>query len=110
MVTINRTDRELTRQILQQIDTLLKRGILPVSVDHLKHLRLQGDILEYLMTLKSEGLISGDLITIGAGGTPHRMTNIRLTYSGIKALGQHVDPNASNIKEWTHRPHTRKDD
>lgn len=88
MVTINGKNQELTRQLLQEIDMLLKSGTLPVSVDNLKHLRQQDDILEYLMILKSQGLISGDLITIGASGTPHRITNIRLTYLGIKALGQ----------------------
>ncbi|MGA9769533.1 MAG: hypothetical protein WBV94_10865 [Blastocatellia bacterium] len=79
-------DRELIQAILQEIDTLLKSGVLPVSVDHLRHLSPEGNMLEYLMTMKSEGLISGDLITIGVNTTPHRMTNIRLTYVGIRSL------------------------
>lgn len=79
-------DRELIHTILQEIDTLLKSGVLPVTVDHLKHLSQEGNMLEYLMVMKTEGLISGDLITIGVNTTPHRMTNIRLTYIGIRSL------------------------
>ena len=79
-------DRELIHSILQEIDTLLKNGVLPVSVDHLKHLAPEDNMLEYLMAMKTEGLISGDLITIGVNTTPHRMTNIRLTYVGIRSL------------------------
>ena len=82
------TDQQLTHRILREIDTLLKSGVLPVSVDHLNHLDQDGNILEDLMALKSEGLISGDLITIGVSNAPHRMTNIRLTYTGIRALAQ----------------------
>lgn len=57
-----------------------------MTVDHLKHVSPEGNMLEYLMTMKTEGLISGDLITIGVNTTPHRMTNIRLTYVGIRSL------------------------
>ena len=81
-------NQQLTHSILQEIDTLLKSGVLPVSVDHLSRLGQGGNILDYLMELKREGLISGDLITIGISSTPHRMTNIRLTYLGIRALAQ----------------------
>jgi hypothetical protein len=81
-------DKELTLAILREIDTLLKSGVLPVSVDHLKHLCPQGDALECLIAMKHEGLISGDLVTIGASSTPHRVTNIRLTYLGIRTLTQ----------------------
>lgn len=81
-------NQELIHAILREIDSLLKNGVLPVSVDHLKHLEENEDMLERLMAMKNEGLISGDLITIGAGSTPHRMTNIRLTYIGIRALAQ----------------------
>ncbi|HEY7546918.1 MAG TPA: hypothetical protein VID27_18645 [Blastocatellia bacterium] len=81
-------DQELMQTILQEIDALLKSGVLPVSLDHLKHLSQDADILECLMAMKKEGLISGDLITMSTSGTPHRMTNIRLTYLGIKSLRQ----------------------
>ena len=91
-------NQQLTYSILQEIDTLLKNGVLPVSVDHLKHLGQPGHILEYLIALKNEGLISGDLITIGVNGTPHRMTNIRLTYLGIRALAQPPNDKALDIK------------
>jgi hypothetical protein len=80
------TEQHLIQDILQEIDVLLKAGVLPVSVDHLKHLSADVDILECLIAMKKEGLISGDLITRSASGAPHRMTNIRLTYLGIKSL------------------------
>lgn len=80
-------DQELTKKMLQGIDSLLKQGVMPVNNTHLDHLIPEGEILNHLITLKAEGLISGDLITIGADRvTPHRMTNIRLTYIGIKRL------------------------
>lgn len=59
---------------------------LAVDSDHLKHIRQEGDILDYLVAMKSDGLIRGDLITGVASGKPQRMTNIRLTYSGTRAL------------------------
>jgi hypothetical protein len=110
MITVYRTDNELTLQILREIEILLMSRVMPVSVDHLGHLCRPGEILQYLMRLKSEGLISGDLITIGAGGTPHRITNIRLTYTGIKALGARKDPPASNTEEWADGRDTGKND
>lgn len=64
----------------------MTRGILPVHNGHLEHLSEEGKILEYLLFMKSEGLISGDLITRGANSLPYRITNIRLTYVGIRAL------------------------
>jgi hypothetical protein len=53
---------------------------------HLEHLCEEGKILEYLLSMKSGGLISGDLVTRGANSLPYRITNIRLTYAGIRAL------------------------
>ena len=80
-------DQELTRKTLQEIDSLLKQGVMPISNSHLKHLGSEAGMLSHLMGLKAEGLISGDLITVGAERVkPHRMTNIRLTYVGIKKL------------------------
>jgi hypothetical protein len=85
-------DQELTTQTLQEIDSLLKQGVRPVNNNHLKHLSREGGVLSYLIALKAEGLISGDLITIGADRVkPHRMTNIRLTYLGIKKLRSVMD-------------------
>ena len=72
--------------ILREIDAHLNRGVLPVHNDHLKHLSEEDDILEYLLYMKKERLISGDLVTRGANSTPYRMTNLRLTYVGIKTL------------------------
>jgi hypothetical protein len=82
------SDQELIQKILQEIDSLLKSGVLPVTLDHLKHLSREADILDLLIAMKKEGLISGDLVTVSASGAPHRMTNIRLTYLGIKSLRQ----------------------
>ena len=79
-------DRELIQNILQEIDTCRNEGVLPVGNDHLKHLCEEGEILEYLLFMRGERLIGGALVTRGASYTPHRMTNIRLTYLGIKAL------------------------
>ncbi len=79
-------EQKLIHTILQEIDGQLSRGILPVHNDHLKHLSEEGDILKYLLYMKKEGLISGDLVTKGVDSTPYRMTNIRLTYIGIKRL------------------------
>jgi len=103
-------NKELRSAILQEIDTLLKNGVLPVSTDHLKHLSQQGSILEHLMIMKNEGLISGDLVTIGTSSTPHRMTNIRLTYIGIRTLAQTSDEKVTTARESSHRPKAGKND
>lgn len=79
-------DQKLVHIILKEIDTHLTQGVLPVHNGHLEHLSEEGKILEYLLFMKSEGLISGDLITKGANSLPYRITNIRLTYVGIRAL------------------------
>jgi hypothetical protein len=79
-------DTKLIHTILQEINTCLSQGILPVNNDHLKHLFEEGNILEYLLIMKEKGLISGNLILKGVDKTPHRITNIRLTYLGIKTL------------------------
>jgi hypothetical protein len=83
---MNTLDQKLVHTILQEIDTHLNQGILPVHNGHLEHLCEEGNILEYLLHMKSEGLISGDLVTRGTNSMPFRMTNIRLTYVGIRAL------------------------
>lgn len=90
---------EVTYNILREIDLLLKNGILPVSNDHLKKFSPDRDILERLMRMKTEGLISGDLIRIGSRGEPHRMTNIRLTYMGIGKLRRVKDEKALTAGE-----------
>lgn len=63
-----------------------RRGVLPVHNGHLQRLSEDEDMLEYLIFMKSEGLISGDVVTKGVASIPYRMTNIRLTYAGIRAL------------------------
>ena len=79
-------DQKLFQAILAEIDSHLSQGILPVHNGHLKEVSDQGDVLDYLLLMKKEGLISGDLVTKGTNSTPYRMTNIRLTYLGIKVL------------------------
>src|SRR6266540_3387307 len=79
-------DQTLIHAILREIDTCLHAGILPLHNDYLKHLSEKGEILEYLLFMRDERLIGGALVTRGLDNTPHRMTNISLTYLGIKAL------------------------
>jgi hypothetical protein len=79
-------DQKLLQTILSAIDTHLSQGILPVHNGHLKDLPDERDVMDCLLLMKKEGLISGDLVTKGANSTPYRMTNIRLTYLGIKVL------------------------
>jgi hypothetical protein len=81
-------NQKLMHTILQEIDSRLNQGILPVHNDHLNHLCEEGEggVLEYLLYLKAKGLISGNLVSRGADQTPHRVVNIRLTYVGMKAL------------------------
>jgi hypothetical protein len=80
-------DEKLANSALKEIDRLLKLGMIPVNNGHLRGLNAEVDVLDLSLVLRHGGLISGDLITVGAhGGTPHKMTNIRLTYVGIKKL------------------------
>ena len=79
-------DHNLLQAILQEIDTNLSQGILPVHNGHLQKLSQEEEVLEYLLVMKKEGLISGDLVTKGHDSIPYRITNIRLTYLGIKML------------------------
>jgi hypothetical protein len=79
-------DRELLQAILREIDSRLNQGILPVHNGHLQELSQKEEMLEYLLLMKKDGLISGDLITKGADSIPYRITNIRLTYLGIRVL------------------------
>jgi hypothetical protein len=79
-------DQKLLQTILVKIDSNLSQGILPVHNGHLKELSGETDVLEYLLFMKKQGLISGDLVTKGTNSIPFRMTNIRLTYLGIRVL------------------------
>lgn len=79
-------DQKLLQSILVEIDSHLSQGILPVHNGHLKDLSDDADVLDCLMLMKKQGLISGDLVTKGTNSIPYRMTNIRLTYLGIKVL------------------------
>jgi len=79
-------DQKLLQSILVEIDSQLSQGILPVHNGHLKDLSDETDVLDCLLLMKKQGLISGDLVTKGADCTPYRMTNIRLTYVGIRVL------------------------
>ena len=83
---MNTLDQELVRNILTEIDTRLGQGVLPVHNGHLQNLLQDGEVLGCLLLMKKDGLISGDVITKGANSTPYRMTNIRLTYVGIRVL------------------------
>ena len=82
----SRLDQELIHTILQNIDTCLQAGTLPLHDGYLKHLSEKGEVLEYLLFMRDKRLIGGALVTIGINNTPHRMTNISLTHLGRKAL------------------------
>jgi hypothetical protein len=79
-------DQKSIQTILAEINSHLSQGILPVHNGHLKDLSNETDVLDCLLLMKKQGLISGDLVTKGIDSTPYRMTNIRLTYLGIKVL------------------------
>jgi hypothetical protein len=79
-------DQQLLHTILREIDSRLTQGILPVHNGHLQDVSQEEEMLECLLLMKKDGLISGDLITKGVNSTPYRMTNIRLTYLGIRVL------------------------
>ena len=79
-------DQKVLQSILVEIDSQLSHGVLPVHNGHLKDLSDETDVLDYLLLMKKQGLISGDLVTKGVNSTPFRMTNIRLTYLGIRVL------------------------
>lgn len=83
MITL---DQQVLQTILREIDSRLSQGFLPVHNGSLQEVSQTEETLEYLLLMKKEGLISGDLITKGANSTPYRMTNIRLTYLGIRVL------------------------
>lgn len=83
---MNKLDQQMVQSVLQEIESHLSQGVLPVHNGHLEALSSGEEALEYLLFLKKEGLISGDLVTKGTTGTPYRMTNIRLTYLGIRVL------------------------
>jgi len=68
-------DHNLLQAILQEIDTNLNQGILPVHNGHLQKLSREGEVLEYLIVMKKEGLISGDLtFSYAAGSSPQVVT------------------------------------
>lgn len=83
---MNTLDQKLLQTILEEIDTRLSNGLLPVHNGQLENLSQDEEVLEYLLFMKKEGLISGNLVTQGTNSTPYRITNIRLTYLGIKVL------------------------
>ena len=79
-------DEKVIHAVLQEIDSQLKAGVLPVNDGHLTRLCEEGNVLDYLLYMKDEGLISGNIVKKGADRTPHKMVNIRLTYQGMRAL------------------------
>ena len=79
-------DQDLLRAILREIDSRLSQGLVPVHNGHLANVSQMEEPLGCLLLMKKQGLISGDLITKGADSIPYRITNIRLTYLGIRVL------------------------
>jgi len=79
-------NQELVYALLREIDSQSKAGVVPVTSDLLEPLRRGADVLEHLVAMRKGKVISGDLIKELISGTPRRMTNIRLTYAGLKML------------------------
>jgi hypothetical protein len=79
-------DQKLRRQILQEIGRLTKELSLPINSEKLEPLSDEVDMLAVLLSMKEEGLIGGEVVRIGRERAAHRMTNIRLTYNGLKIL------------------------
>lgn len=88
VISLRMTDQELKLAILRQVAEFVDAAIVPVSDDRLKRLSPDGAVLGHLMEMKTQGMIRGDVITAGADSVPHRMTNIRLTYQGLRVLNQ----------------------
>ena len=79
-------DRELVYALLREIDSQSKAGVVPVTSDMLEPLGRGANVLEHLVAMREGKVISGDLIKELISGTPRRMTNIRLTYAGLRVL------------------------
>jgi hypothetical protein len=79
-------EEKLKRQILQEIGKLSKEFALPINSEQLGHLNEEADMLAILLGMKDEGLIGGEVVRIGRDCVAHRMTNIRLTYNGLKIV------------------------
>lgn len=85
-------DEQLKREILKEIGRLSKELALPIHSEDLAHLSNDVDMLQFLISMKDEGLIGGEVVRIGYDRIAHRMTNIRLTYNGLKVLQSLVPP------------------
>jgi hypothetical protein len=85
-------DEQLKREILKEIGRLSKELSLPIHSENLNRLSDEVDMLQVLISMKDEGLIGGEVVRIGYDRVAHRMTNIRLTYNGLKVLHSLVPP------------------
>jgi len=85
-------DEKLKREILQEVGRMSRELLLPINSEHLNHLGAEVDMLAVLVSMKDEGLIGGEVVRIGHDRTLHRMTNIRLTYNGLKVVHSLVPP------------------
>ncbi|MEW6131344.1 MAG: hypothetical protein AB1757_30225 [Acidobacteriota bacterium] len=83
---ITTLDQKLMHTMLQEINHHQNQGLPPMHNEHLNHLCEAEEVLEYLLHLKSQGLVSGNLVRRGVTQTPYRIVNIRLTYVGMMAL------------------------
>jgi hypothetical protein len=79
-------DEQFKRQVLKEIGRLSKELSLPIHSEHLDRLSDEVDVLQVLLVMKADGLIGGEIVRIGHDHVAHRMTNIRLTYNGLKIL------------------------
>jgi len=79
-------DQELVHALLREIDSQSKAGVVPVTSDTLEASGRGAAVLEHLVAMRIGKIISGDLIKERISGTPRRITNIRLTYAGLRVL------------------------
>ncbi|HEY6330830.1 MAG TPA: hypothetical protein VI756_15975 [Blastocatellia bacterium] len=77
---------ELVHALLNEIDSKSKEGIAPITSDMLEQSGHGAEVLEYLIAMKTGRIISGDIIRERLSGIPRKMTSIRLTYAGLRAL------------------------
>ncbi len=84
---MSQVDEELVDGTLLEIERLIRTGVTPVHNGHLRSLTNEGDVLDLLLSMRLRGLIRGDLVKVGPGeGVPHKLTNIRLTYVGVRQI------------------------
>src|SRR5262249_49815307 len=79
-------DEQLKREVLKEIGRLSRELSLPIHSEHLEHLSDEIDMLPFLISMREEGFMGGEVVRMGGERAFKRITNIRLTYDGLKIL------------------------